>query len=426
MSSPPHVLNFDGVVFPDGLNHINANFADIYSRLDSAAASAIEWLANSFTPLFVDASNFTLAGDQTSLHAVGRMVRAHLDSGYVYAAISASSYDGGTELTTVTLGAAVLDDTLDGVELGILTPGADSAVPGDVLRTFGDQSVAGHKDLTGAILSVAAPTADAHPARKADLDAVEIDLGSDLGDLETQVAAEHNADGTHKHPGVEVGGASWVSNNQLRFDKRWLWIEDGWYKIPSDLTVTFSGLPASGDAWIYVEKPASGIELADAQFSHDATAPTKDGLKAGWYNAAGDKRCIFMIITNASSQFIEFRCNGRLVLYDNPILDADTITPSNVWADVGLSVPVLGGLVALVTAFSRYGNANATSYVRTNGSSATTGQRLGYVTVNLAERHHSHVRVVVDSAAKVEVKYQVATTNPVSLYSDGFELMEGM
>lgn len=238
---------------------------------------------------------------------------------------------------------------------------------------------------------------------------------------------EHNSDGTHKFAlsGFKTGLlAGYSDTDELTFSGGSIEVGGSTYTLGAATTVTFSGLGASQSRWIYVAAPSSGTALSASEFSSSTTTPTWSAAKGGWYN--GDDRAVFVLITNASSQFVNFRCNGRLVLYDNPILDADSITPSTTWTDVTLSVPVLDGLVAVITAFSRYSNANATSYVRTNGSSAVTGQRLGYVTANLAERHHSHVRVVVDSAAKVEVKFQTATSNLISVYADGFELMEGM
>jgi len=151
------------------LDTLLANQQELASRLDSANASADEYLASSLTPTYVDASNFTLAGDASAVFEVGRMVRATLGSGYVYAAVSAVSYSGGTGLTTVTLASAVLDNTLSAVSVGILAPGSDGAVPADVVRTTGAQSIAGAKTFTSPV-SVGAAVAAGDAVQKAALD----------------------------------------------------------------------------------------------------------------------------------------------------------------------------------------------------------------------------------------------------------------
>jgi len=423
MSSPPHVLSADGLVYPDGLNQINANFADIYSRIDNATTiSAVQWLVNSFTPVFVDASNYTLAGDQRSLHAVGRMVRAHLSGGYVYAAVSSSTYSAVTELTTVTLTAAVLDSTLDGVELGILTPGANSALPADVVRTFGEQTVAGHKDLTGATLSVAEPIQAAHAARKADVDAVNTKADT----LNALVLAEHNADGTHKilPTGFKSGLApAYQATDELTFSGGALEIGGKLYFLSAATNVTFASLAADTSYWVYVTPPATGNTLAAGDFSASTTAPTRNHAKAGLYNAAGDARCIFGFITDGSGNIPKFRYSRGRVFYDTNISVA-SITPSTSWTDVTLPVPTGIAILALVGVFNVYVDATAYPRIRPNGSS---GWQWGASYVEAAAQRTDTIQeVFTDTAGKIEVGFNTSTSNRVDIYGYGYQLPEDM
>lgn len=84
-----------------------------------------EWLNYGLTPSYVSATQYTLAGNQTSLHTVGRRVRAFVTAGTVYGTIIASAY---TSLTTVTVAwdSGNLDSGLSEVDVGILNPALPS------------------------------------------------------------------------------------------------------------------------------------------------------------------------------------------------------------------------------------------------------------------------------------------------------------
>lgn len=246
--------------------------------------------------------------------------------------------------------------------------------------------------------------------------------------LNRLVLIEHNADGTHKFSlrGFKVGlTPGYKDADELTFTGGYIEIAGHSYSLGASTDVTFPGLGNDESRFVYIT-PGSATALTSSEFSSTTTAPTFDSVRGGWYNAAGTGRCVFLFTTNGSGNIWEFRSNGRAVLYDNSIVDASAITPSATWTDVTLSVPVMDGLIALVSTLCLYTNTNANAYMRTNGSSASTGIRLGYPTGGLAERPLSHVRVAVDSSAKVEVKYQNTTSNTISVYTTGYELPEGM
>lgn len=80
-----------------------------------------EWINYGLTPTYVNGTQFTVAGNQTSIFSVGRRVKVFVTAGVTYGTITASVF---TSLTTVTvaLDAASLDSGLSEVDVGILNP----------------------------------------------------------------------------------------------------------------------------------------------------------------------------------------------------------------------------------------------------------------------------------------------------------------
>ncbi|MFM0263334.1 tail fiber domain-containing protein [Paraburkholderia sediminicola] len=80
-----------------------------------------EWLNYGLTPTYVSATQYTIAGNQTTIFSVGRRVRAAVTAGTIYGTITASAF---TSLTTVTVGwdSGNLDSGLSEVDVGMLNP----------------------------------------------------------------------------------------------------------------------------------------------------------------------------------------------------------------------------------------------------------------------------------------------------------------
>jgi hypothetical protein len=95
----------------DGLTGIN----DVTATVD-------EWQASGLTPTYVNATSFTLSGDQTGTFTIGRRLKTSNTGGTIYSVITASSYNGGTLLTTVTVSnySGTLDSGLSSVSYSIL------------------------------------------------------------------------------------------------------------------------------------------------------------------------------------------------------------------------------------------------------------------------------------------------------------------
>lgn len=121
----------------------------------AALATSAQWVASGLTPTFVNATQFTLVGDQRSAFHVGRRLRLTVTAGTVYGEISVSAF---TTLTTVTvvLDSGALDAGLSAVDVGIVTA-INSSIPKAL--TLGAQPV----DATLTALAGLATGADRMP-----------------------------------------------------------------------------------------------------------------------------------------------------------------------------------------------------------------------------------------------------------------------
>jgi hypothetical protein len=104
----------------------------------SSASTADQWVIFTGTPTYISATSFSLAGDQANTLQAGRRVKSANTGGTVYSTITASSYNAGTGLTTVTVSndSGTLDAGLAQVSYGLLSASNPSIpyVSGQVLQ----------------------------------------------------------------------------------------------------------------------------------------------------------------------------------------------------------------------------------------------------------------------------------------------------
>lgn len=86
----------------------------------TAVSAADQWTASGLTPTYINATSFSLEGDQTSTFHVNRRVKTTNSGGTIYSTISAVAY---TSLTTVTVvnDSGTLDAGLSDVDYGFLS-----------------------------------------------------------------------------------------------------------------------------------------------------------------------------------------------------------------------------------------------------------------------------------------------------------------
>lgn len=108
---------------------------------------APEWVNYGLTPTYSSGTVYTLAGNQTAIHSVGRRVRTFNTGGTVYGTIATSVY---TTITTVTItpDSGTLDSGLSEVDVGILNP-LNSSLPVGLSPTFNNVTASGNITATG-------------------------------------------------------------------------------------------------------------------------------------------------------------------------------------------------------------------------------------------------------------------------------------
>lgn len=110
-------------VLTDANDVVIATYDNVSGINDSSVAGS-EWTASGYTPTYISATSFSVQGDKTNDMLVGRRLRTTNTAGSVYSLITASSYNSGTSITTVTVSndSGALDSGLSAVDLAILTP----------------------------------------------------------------------------------------------------------------------------------------------------------------------------------------------------------------------------------------------------------------------------------------------------------------
>lgn len=141
----------DGQAFRDLIDSfLNSNFENWPNVLPAASAKLLTEIAAQVTVNpwadvgqavgFVDADTVILSTNLTTTFLVGRRVRITLASGYVYSEVASSSYNTGTNATTVNLVNAVVDNTISDIDVSIFTPVANGGAVG--LGTLGGTAFA--------------------------------------------------------------------------------------------------------------------------------------------------------------------------------------------------------------------------------------------------------------------------------------------
>jgi hypothetical protein len=100
---------------------------DNLAGVNDASVTVDQWVSGP-TPTYVGATQYTLAGDQTSTFHVGRRVKTTNSGGTIYGTITVSAY---TTLTTITVvnDSGALDSGLSAVSYGLLSA-TNPSVPG--------------------------------------------------------------------------------------------------------------------------------------------------------------------------------------------------------------------------------------------------------------------------------------------------------
>lgn len=91
---------------------------DNVSGINDTSLAVSEWVTGP-APTFVSSTQFTVAGDQTTVFTPGRRIKATVTAGTIYGTVITSAFGA---LTTVTIAGGALDSGLSAVSYGLLDP----------------------------------------------------------------------------------------------------------------------------------------------------------------------------------------------------------------------------------------------------------------------------------------------------------------
>jgi len=141
-------------VLTDSLLNQIGTYDNIVGIDNSVPAALTEWVLYAPAPSYVNATTFTLAGNQTALFEVGRRVRYTLNSGQFTGSIVTSVFGAITTVTLVT-DSIPLDATLSAVAYGFLDA-LKSSVPTNFVSPITGASIAVIGAVSGATVAASA------------------------------------------------------------------------------------------------------------------------------------------------------------------------------------------------------------------------------------------------------------------------------
>lgn len=108
------------LVLKDSVGNVLRTFDNIEGINDSSL-TIDQWVNSGVTPTYVNATTFTVSGDQTSIFTNKRRLKLVVSGGVIYASVINSTF---TTLTTVTVSndSLPIDSGLSDVQLGLITP----------------------------------------------------------------------------------------------------------------------------------------------------------------------------------------------------------------------------------------------------------------------------------------------------------------
>lgn len=107
-------------IVKDSLGNVQ-NTLDNIQGVNELVVNLDQWISSAITPTYINATTFSLSGDQTSIYQIGRRLRLSVTAGTLYGAVQSAIY-GASTTVTVKLDSGVLDAGLSSLSYGILTP----------------------------------------------------------------------------------------------------------------------------------------------------------------------------------------------------------------------------------------------------------------------------------------------------------------
>lgn len=295
--------------------------ADWMNDQISITANTSEWCVLPTTPTYVSGTQFRTSGNTTTTFVASRAVRADLDGSFVYGYVSASAYDGGTGLTTVTLKTSVLTSDLTGIAWGILSGNAAAKSYPDNLNAYSLEGTRATATPTASKI----PIADASGLLNGWVTFPDVTVLGGLGRFHSKLRVEGNFNTTSI--GLEADQMMFKKGTTLKV-----------LAFPSaTINISASGLlgldtgTLDADTWYYIWGIAKDDDTVSAIISLSASAPT---LPAGytWSVLLGAAR------SNASKKLVGFRQRNSRVTMPAQLILAEAAYAGTSLDDAGANI----------------------------------------------------------------------------------------
>lgn len=107
-------------IVKDSLGNVQ-NTLDNIQGVNELIINLDQWILSDIVPTYINATTFTLAGDQTSVYQISRRLKLSVTAGTLYGTVLSAVY-GASTTVTVKLDSGALDAGLSSLSYGILTP----------------------------------------------------------------------------------------------------------------------------------------------------------------------------------------------------------------------------------------------------------------------------------------------------------------
>jgi len=200
--------------------------------------------------------------------------------------------------------------------------------------------------------------------------------------------------------------------------------------VYADLNVPFkfANLAVFDMSYLYLDDSAivtAGTNVITASELIDSTTePAWSAAKHGWYS--GEDKCIFAVLTNWSSNILEFFHDGDYMAYADDIAELASTDIDTTWTDIDVksSIPKFTTR-AICQFYTLFGNAATESFWRTNGQSGSTGKRIAQASVGNTLVSNT-IEVLSDASQIIEVKHAASNTSTASMKVHGWYFPSGM
>lgn len=107
-------------IVKDSLGNVQ-NTLDNIQGVNELIVNLDQWILSDIVPTYINATIFTLTGDQTSVYQISRRLKLSVTAGTLYGTVLSAVY-GASTTVTVKLDSGALDAGLSSLSYGILTP----------------------------------------------------------------------------------------------------------------------------------------------------------------------------------------------------------------------------------------------------------------------------------------------------------------